>query len=128
MAEFFVFFFLILGTLFIFIGSIGLLKMPDVYLRMSASTVAATFGVSSILLAAAIHFFTFLIVLHILGVIVFLVLTVPIGAHMLGRTSYIIGLKKWDKTQHDDLKGKYNDNLNVFEGECSESDKTKEKK
>ena len=116
MGEYLTLIFLITGTVFIFIASIGLLKMPDVYLRMSASTIAGTFGVASMLIAAAIHFYDLGLALHILGVIVFLILTVPIGAHMLGRVSHNIGLDQWNKTVCDDLKGKYNPDKNEYEG------------
>jgi multicomponent Na+:H+ antiporter subunit G len=128
MAEFFVFFFLIIGTIFIFIGSLGLLKMPDVYLRMSASTIAGTFGVASMLIAAAIHFFSLGVTLHIIGVIVFLILTVPIGAHMMGRAATIISLPKWEKMVYDDAEGKYNEEKNVFEGLGASSDNKQESK
>lgn len=120
MMEYVVLFFLVLGAVFIFIASIGLMKMPDVYLRMSASTIAGTFGVASMLIAVAIHFASFYTALHIFGVIIFLILTVPIGAHMLGRTSHIIGLKMWNKTVCDDLKGKYNDETADFSGQSAE--------
>jgi len=114
MENYIVLFFLVLGTISIFIASIGLLKMPDVYLRMSASTIAGTFGVASMLVAVAIYFGGLSLILHIAGVIIFLILTVPIGAHMLGRTSHIIGLKMWDKTVSDDMKGKYNPKTHGF--------------
>ena len=114
MKEFLVLFFLIIGTLFILIASIGLLKMPDVYLRMSASTIAGTFGVASMLIAVAIYFLNITITLHIIGIIIFLILTVPIGAHMLGKTSHIIGLKMWGKTVCDDLKGKYDEETKQY--------------
>ncbi len=116
MGEILVSILLVIGTIFIFLASIGLLKMPDVYLRMSASAIAATFGVASMLLAAAIYFMELGLTLHIIGLIIFLVLTVPIGTHMLGRTSHIIGLDMWDKTVCDDLKGKYCDETNDFDG------------
>ena len=48
--------FIVLGTLFIFISALGLLRMPDLYMRMSATTKAATLGVGFILLGTAIHF------------------------------------------------------------------------
>ncbi len=123
MAEYIAAFFLIIGTLFIFIASIGLLKMPDVYLRMSTSAIAATFGVLSMLVATAIHFMELTLTLHIIGLIIFLMLTVPIGAHMLGRSSHIIGLEMWDKTVCDDLKGKFNKDTNDFDGMEEEGDK-----
>jgi len=114
MKEYIILFFLILGALFILIASIGLLKMPDVYLRMSASTIAATFGVSSMLIAVAVHFGTIGMAFHVIGVIIFLILTVPVGAHMMGRASHIIGLPKWDKMVKDDLQGKYNPKTHGF--------------
>ena len=114
MKEFFVLFFLIMGAIFILIASIGLVKMPDVFLRMSASTIAATFGVSSMLIAVVIHFGSIGMMFHVAGVIVFLVLTVPVGAHLMGRASHIIGLPMWDKTVKDDLKGKYNPQTHSF--------------
>ncbi|MGM0650167.1 MAG: monovalent cation/H(+) antiporter subunit G [Bacteroidota bacterium] len=103
MIEYVVLFFLIIGTVFIFVATIGLLKMPDVYLRMSASTIAGTLGVACILIAVAFHYGSLRMGLHVLGVIIFLLLTVPIGAHIIGRTSHKIGLKMWDKTVWDDL-------------------------
>lgn len=114
MITYFVIFFMVIGAVFILIASIGLLKMPDIYLRMSASTIAGTFGVASMLIAAAIHFFNLGIFLHVIGVIIFLILTVPIGAHLLARAAYIIRLPMWDKTVHDDLKGKYDNEKQVF--------------
>lgn len=99
--------FLVLGTIGIFVASLGLLKMPDIFLRMSASTIGGTFGVASMLISVAIYFGELRLILHILGVIIFLILTVPVGAHMIGRTAHFIGLKKWDKTTVDDLEGKY---------------------
>ena len=114
MKEILVLIFLTIGTLFILIASIGLLKMPDVYLRMSASTIAGTFGVATMLIAVAIYFLDITVTLHIIGIIIFLILTVPIGAHMLGRAAHIIGLKMWDKTVCDDLEGKYDEETNQF--------------
>ncbi len=113
-TEYIVLFFMILGALFIFVASIGLLKMPDVYLRMSAATIAATFGVASVLVAAAIHFGTITVTLHILGIIIFLILTVPVGAHMLGRAAVIIGLKQWNRTVSNDIEGTYDEETHQF--------------
>ncbi|MBE0660901.1 MAG: monovalent cation/H(+) antiporter subunit G [Bacteroidales bacterium] len=107
MREIVVIFFLVLGTVFIFLGAIGLLKMPDVFLRMSASTIAATLGVSSILIALAIHFAEFGITVHVIGTNIFLFLTVPVGAHLMGRAAHKSKYKKWDKTVLDRLEGKY---------------------
>jgi len=106
---------LIIGSLLILIASIGLLKMPDIYLRMSASTIAGTLGVATVLIAVIFYFRETTVILHVTGIIIFLVLTVPIGAHILGRASHNIGLKMWDKTVCDDLEGKYRPETNEYE-------------
>lgn len=107
MREIIVIFFLVLGTVFILLGAVGLLKMPDVFLRMSASTIAATLGVSSILTALAIYFAELGIIIHVIGTNIFLFLTVPVGAHLMGRAAHKARYKQWDKTVLDRLEGKY---------------------
>ncbi|NLF14459.1 MAG: monovalent cation/H(+) antiporter subunit G, partial [Anaerolineaceae bacterium] len=47
---------LLIGGVFMFVAGIGILRMPDLYTRMSATTKVATLGVGSTLLAAAIYF------------------------------------------------------------------------
>jgi multicomponent Na+:H+ antiporter subunit G len=48
--------FISLGAFFILVAGLGLVRMPDVFLRMSASTKAATLGVGSTLLGVAVYF------------------------------------------------------------------------
>lgn len=112
--EYLILLLLIVGSTFILIASIGLLKMPDVYLRMSASTIAATLGIFLILIACALHFRDLKVALHVFGIIIFLILTVPVGAHLMARASYISKLPMWDITKCDDLKGKYDKFSNEF--------------
>ncbi len=96
-----------LGTLFILLAAIGVVRMPDIYLRISVTTKAATLGIGLILLASAVYFNEGPITARILAIILFMLLTAPVGAHMIGRASYFTGVKLWKKSQVDDLKGKY---------------------
>jgi len=129
MKEIIVIFLMVLGTIFIFLATVGLLKMPDVFLRMSASTIAATLGVSSILIALAVHFSNFGITVHVIGTNIFLFLTVPVGAHLMGRAAHKARYKQWDKTVVDRLAGKYNKKERTLEsGLESESDLTNHSK
>lgn len=98
---------IILGSVMILISSIGLIRMPDLYMRMSATTKAATLGVGFVLIGAAIFFWEVGIVSRLLIIIVFLLLTAPVAAHMIGRAAYIDGVKLWEKTTIDELKNKY---------------------
>ncbi len=96
-----------LGTLFILLAAVGLLRMPDLYLRISVTTKAATLGVGLLLCGTALYFSEVSTTTRALAIIIFLLLTAPIGAHLIGRASYFVGLPLWKKSVMDDLKGKY---------------------
>ncbi|WP_192085465.1 monovalent cation/H(+) antiporter subunit G [Algoriphagus sp. Y33] len=96
-----------LGALFILLAAVGIVKMPDLYLRISVTTKAATLGIGLILLAAGIYFSDTAILARVVAIIVFMLLTAPVGAHMIGRASYFTGVKLWDKSTIDELEGQY---------------------
>ena len=100
--------FMLIGTAFMLISAIGVVRLPDVYLRMSASTKASTLGVGSMLLAAAFYFDEIHIIARAIAVILFLLLTAPVAAHKMGRAAYFNGVPLWRGTLYDELKGKYN--------------------
>lgn len=95
----------LLGVIFIVVTAIGLIRLPDIYTRTHAASKSATLGVMFILLGVFLHFW--LIVGHIntrilLG-IVFLLMTGPVGGHVIGRSAYLTGVKMWDKSVKDEL-------------------------
>lgn len=108
MNDIIVIIFISLGTLFVLLAAIGLLRMPDLFLRISVTTKAATLGVGLILIGMAVHFWKTSITTEAIAIIVFLLLTAPIGAHLIGRASYFVGVPLWKKSLLNDLKGKYN--------------------
>ncbi len=108
-----------LGALFILLAAVGLLRMPDLFLRISVTTKAATLGVGMILAGMALHYMETSITTRAVAIIVFLLLTAPIGAHLIGRASYFVGVPLWKKSLRDDLKGKYN--MDTHELSSSES-------
>ena len=79
---------LILGVVLMLIAAIGLLRMPDLYLRTSVTSKGATLGVAALLLAVALHFSELGTSSRALAVIVFMMVTAPVAAHMLGRAAY----------------------------------------
>lgn len=98
---------LICGTFFMCIAGIGLVRFPDLYVRMSATTKAATFGVGFNLLAAAIHFETLGVQMRAIAAIFFILLTAPVAAHIIGRAAYLNRVPLWEKTLCDQLQGRY---------------------
>jgi multicomponent K+:H+ antiporter subunit G len=81
-------FLLLLGAGFALVGSIGLVRLPDIFTRLHGPTKATTLGVGSILLGS-ILFFTARqgLSLHEVLVTLFLLLTAPVGAHLIARAA-----------------------------------------
>lgn len=96
-----------IGTFFMFVASLGVVRMPDLFTRLSATTKAATLGASSLLIAAAIHFNEYGIASRVAAIIAFIVITTPVAAHMLGRAAYISNVSLWKGTICDELRGRY---------------------
>lgn len=95
------------GTIFVFLAAVGIVRMPDTYLRISVTTKAATLGIGLLLIAGAIYSYDLAITAKIMAIILFLLLTAPVSAHLIGRTSYFVGVKLWKGSVIDDMKGKY---------------------
>lgn len=93
-----------LGALFVLLAALGIVRMPDLYLRISVTTKAATLGVGMILIGAAIYFNEASITTRALAIVFFLLLTAPVGAHLIGKASYYVGIPLWKRTVVDDLK------------------------
>lgn len=79
---------LLLGVALMWIAAIGMLRMPDLYLRTSVSSKGATLGVASLMLAGALYFGELGASSRALAVIVFMMVTAPVAAHMIGRAAY----------------------------------------
>lgn len=88
MLELLTSFFLIVGGLFVLIGSIGLARFPDLYMRLHGPTKATTLGVGGILIASVLHFSSLGggLSLHEILVAMFLMITAPVSAHLIART------------------------------------------
>jgi len=99
--------FLVVGAFFIFVAGIGILRMPDIFLRMSATTKAGTIGLGALLAGLAVFYHTIGIDARTLATIGFVVLTAPVGAHRIGRIAYLVGLPLWENTVRDELEGVY---------------------
>lgn len=96
-----------LGVLFMLIAGVGVLRMPDMFLRMSASTKAATLGVGCTMLAVALYFGDFATSTRAIAIAIFLMGTAPVAAHLIGRAGYKDGVPLWSETLFDDLRPHY---------------------
>jgi multicomponent Na+:H+ antiporter subunit G len=82
----------VVGSFFLTVGTIGLLRLPNVYNRMHATSKPATVGTVAVFLAGVAHFGPGGAGLLSLVGIVFLFLTVPTGAHMISRAAERTGV------------------------------------
>lgn len=91
------------GTFFALVAAIGVLRFPDIYMRLSAASKASTLGTSFILAAVAFFFDSASVAGKAIAIIVFTMLTAPVAAHMLGRAAYFSGEPLWKKSVRDEL-------------------------
>ncbi len=98
---------LIMGGFFVFVAAVGILRFPDILMRMHASTKAGTLGAGLILLAVAFFYAEIGIVSRSIATIIFILLTAPVAAHTIGRAAYRHGFTFWRGTIIDELKTYY---------------------
>jgi CPA2 family monovalent cation:H+ antiporter-2 len=98
---------MIVGAAFMLLAGVGVVRMPDLFMRMQAATKASTLGMGCIVLAVAVHFGELGITTRVLATIVFVCLTAPVAAHMIARASYFVGVPLWEGTIIDELRGHY---------------------
>jgi multicomponent Na+:H+ antiporter subunit G len=97
--------FITIGLIFNFLGCLGLIRMPDVYNRLQASTKCVTLGTCSILVGLILFQGVSAVSIKAILCILFIILTAPVSAHALARGAHISGVKLWDKSVCD----KYNE-------------------
>ena len=89
---------LLLGGLLAVIASVGLLRLPDVLIRMHASTKVGTLSTGLIVAGVALHFGEEPVTVRSIAIMVFLLITAPIAAHMIGRAALRTGVALWHPT------------------------------
>ena len=92
--------FLIAGAGFVMIAAIGIVRLPDLLTRMHASTKAGTLGALLVLVGLGLHEGSSEVISKVVATSLFLLLTAPIAAHMIGRAHARVmqKLKEKDRT------------------------------
>ena len=105
------------GLFFMLVGALGVLRLPDVYLRMIAASKCITLGITGMLLAAVFHFTAVgtspdaapggssavAASTKAVLVILFQFIAGPVGTFMLARSAHVDRVQQWDGTLSDDL-------------------------
>lgn len=91
------------GGAFAVIGALGLVRMQDVLIRMHASTKIGTLATGLILAGAGLWFADSGVTVRVVLIFLFLLLTAPIGSHMIGRAAVSTGVPLWHRTTREDI-------------------------
>lgn len=109
---------LAIGLFFMFVGVLGVLRLPDAYSRMHAASKCTTLGLTGMLIAAGLHLWTLDVVAKSATVIIFTYIATPIGAHLLAKAAHHGKLPLWDRTLSDELaEDKANPDMAVTDDE-----------
>ena len=92
---------IIIGILFNIFGCIGLVRFPDVYNRLQASTKCVTLGTILLLVGVAIISATGATSAKAIICAVFILLTAPTAAHAIAKGAYASGVPLWEDSVVD---------------------------
>ena len=93
--------FLIIGAAFNLFGCVGLVRLPDVYNRLQASTKCVTFGTMFILFGVLIFSGINGTGMKALLCLIFILITSPTAAHAISRGAHHSGVSLWKKSVID---------------------------
>ena len=94
--------FLLVGATLALLAGVGILRMPDVFTRMQASTKASTLGLGCLLIALAIRYPETAVVVRAVALAAFMMLTTAVAAHVIARAAARSGAPLWKGTLLDE--------------------------
>lgn len=90
------------GATLALLASVGVLRMPDLFTRMQASTKASTLGLGCLLAGVALRNPEFSFVIRAISIAAFMLLTTAVSAHVIARAAARGGAPLWDGTLIDE--------------------------
>jgi multicomponent Na+:H+ antiporter subunit G len=92
----------LVGSAFALLAAVGVLRMPDVFTRMQASTKASTLGLTCLLIGTALQMGDFASFIRVASIGAFVLLTTPVSGLVIARASYLAGVPLWKGTVLDE--------------------------
>ncbi len=105
------------GSAFALLAAVGVLRMPDVFTRMQASTKASTLGLGCLLAGAGLQMGDFASWIRVASIGAFVFMTTPVAGHVIARASYIAEVPLWKGTVLDERRKRASADLTVDESD-----------
>jgi multicomponent Na+:H+ antiporter subunit G len=97
-------FFWLAGAGFALLAALGVLRMPDVFTRMQASTKASTLGLGCLLVGAALQIGDLAAFIRVASIGAFVLLTTPVAGLVIARAAYFADVPLWEGTVLDERR------------------------
>lgn len=94
------------GAFFVLVAAIGLVRLPDLPMRMHAATKAGTLGAGLLMIAVALDSSTGGLMVRAIAIVIFLFLTAPVAGSTIGRAALKSGIQMWDRTVVDEYRNR----------------------
>ena len=107
--------FLLVGAAFMFVAALGIVRFPDLFTRMHSASKAGSLGLGCILVGVASAYPTPIVIIKCVMVVLFIFLTTPVAAHMIGRAAYLLKVPLWKNTGINELKGRYSEDRETLD-------------
>lgn len=95
------------GVALMLIAAVGVVRFPDLFMRIHCSAKSPSLGVGLIMLGAALYFDDITVSSKAAVIVMFIMVTSPVGAHVLARAAYFAGVPLWRETLSDELRDHY---------------------
>ena len=104
---------IVVGAFFALAGTIGVMKMPDTFSRMQASTCITTLGVLGVGLGALLYTIFFMgsaaTAVNVCVICGLVLVTNPVGAHAIAKGAYQAGIRPRKKMEIEDYRRDFNE-------------------
>lgn len=95
--------FILLSGFFFFVGTTGLIRLPDVFSRMHATTKSDTLGAGLMILSLIIYRGIDFVSLKLFIILIFILITNPVSSHIIAKSAYYYEKQQAEDHGHADI-------------------------
>jgi multicomponent Na+:H+ antiporter subunit G len=92
-AELLTWVLIVAGSLFLIVGGIGILRLPDFYSRIHPAGITDTMGAWLVLVGLMFASESWMVTVKLAMLLVFLAITSPLATHALAKAAFMRGLR-----------------------------------